>query len=584
MRNASQVSSDRACVSSGKSACIANSSTGSASSPGHVEIVVLRHLELPARMRQRLGEGAADVDRDVVDDGSVVSEHGLTCDVDRWLAGDRVVVGVGDEPLEHRDLRRDAACGDDALVVDRVVDARHTARGTAVGGLDPVPDEMAGSDPGNRRRIGVARQERHDHALFVGEVAPVLQRGVREIGDRGGDHDALVGRRHRWVGDDVGDPWPEPAAGDAVGGACGVACRRGRCRPVEGVVVVERRVDQLERRAEFVGRDRPRRPIVIRDGVDDHGRRVAQRDRLAAVRQVAAVLGSGSEPVRRVEASGILGDHEPLTGPDSGSGREHEVDAAEAPPAEVDRVESGVGELEEVVAVEIGDRVVHDLADHHVAVGAVDRRRTGHHDDHAGDRHERDERRPQTLRKPTDRGPSTIPEGTYMTVHGLPPFRAVQRQLSRCQPRRSSRFRQALPTGSARRRCLTTEGEQTRGGCALTAFGLDARRNRRRAAPSNAGPLQRPRRSVTAGARIFSGEGNRPRSVLSVAGRAASGQLGQRCRTAVSRSGRRVRSRSGRRGHRARRSSRRHPSRPPGSWLLPVWCGSTSGRRSSSSS
>ena len=70
--------------------------------------------------------------------------------------------------------------------------------------------------------------------------------------------------------------------------------------PTGGHRVVQAQVGELERRAAAVGRDHPRRRVVIGDGVSHRGSRVDEGDRLATVGQAAAEIREvGGEPVLR---------------------------------------------------------------------------------------------------------------------------------------------------------------------------------------------------------------------------------------------------------------------------------------------
>ena len=75
----------------------------------HVQVVALRDLELPVGLGVGLCTLPADVDLDVVDDGARVGQHGGSDDVGRRIVDNVVVVAVGDEPLEDRDVAGDAA-------------------------------------------------------------------------------------------------------------------------------------------------------------------------------------------------------------------------------------------------------------------------------------------------------------------------------------------------------------------------------------------------------------------------------------------------------------------------------------------
>ena len=121
------------------------------------QVVVLGHLELPVLLRQRLGERApANVDRDVVEHGAVVGKDGLATDVFFGLRHDLVVVGIGDEPLEHRQAAGDAVGNDHALVDLAVVDAGIAVRPSGVRRLDSVADEVTrgGAGKGGREQCG----------------------------------------------------------------------------------------------------------------------------------------------------------------------------------------------------------------------------------------------------------------------------------------------------------------------------------------------------------------------------------------------------------------------------------------------
>ncbi len=162
-----------------------------------------------------------------------------------------------------------------------------------------------------------------------------------------------------------------------------MAGRVGGGGPVEVVVVVQGGVDQLQGGAGAVGLDGPGVDVEEGDGVDGGGGGVPEGDGLAGVGQVAAVDGGRGEAVGGLELGGVLGDDEEAAGGDGGAGGQGQGDAAERPAGEVDGGGAAVGELEVVVAVEVGEGVEHHLVDDDVGGCCGGRWCGGHRDQSA---------------------------------------------------------------------------------------------------------------------------------------------------------------------------------------------------------
>ena len=142
--------------------------------------------------------------------------------------------------------------------------------------------------------------------------------------------------------------------------------------PTAGQVVVERRMDQLDRRSLAVGRHGPGRTDAVIDRVDTSAGGGPQADFLAVVveraggfvTEVFAELAEGRDAERLQQVFGVSGNHNHLARRDRAAGGKHIVDPVVKKPAgDVDRVVVRVDEFNELGQLRVVFGVVVDFVD-----------------------------------------------------------------------------------------------------------------------------------------------------------------------------------------------------------------------------